>query len=306
MQFPNRTSSHISESASWKILQHSLPPEWIIREPTERDYGVDYYVEIVRHNNQVTGELCILQLKSSKCVKWKKTQSTMGRKARFKGIKKSTVNYWMGLPVPVFLMWAEVDTGKMYFASVKEQVRAQFPAYRDQKQNTIGFDFYSDLCMDGARGEQLFLVHYHVERLYERFASCLAGLLIHHGEYYQFIIENQNRDCFLEVEEERQLLLRHIYETCVFLSTFLRVQWKVIDLAEAYRLDREKWKDSYCMMHEKTLHEILVQLKPVFIRILEKARELIIEEQKGYWIENDWLLYIMCENLCIDYMKRES
>jgi hypothetical protein len=144
MQFPKRTQTHILESDSWKILRQSLPSEWIVREVTERDYGIDCYVEIVWRNNEVTGDLCLLQLKSSGSIDWEESPSEWGKKARFSGIKKSTVNYWMGLPVPVFLMWAEVNTCKLFFASVKEQVRAQYPAYLDQDRNTMGFDFYSE------------------------------------------------------------------------------------------------------------------------------------------------------------------
>ena len=57
MEFPKRALTHISESASWKILQNCLPPEWIIRDVTERDYGVDCYLEIVwkDHQEEVKG-----------------------------------------------------------------------------------------------------------------------------------------------------------------------------------------------------------------------------------------------------------
>ena len=127
MQFPKRTPTHVSESASWKILQQSLPAEWIIREVTERDYGVDCYVEIVWHNNEVTGDLCSLQLKSSDTINWKESSSKWGKKARFSGIKKSTVNYWMGLPVPVFLMWAEVQTGSLFFCIGKRASKSAIP-----------------------------------------------------------------------------------------------------------------------------------------------------------------------------------
>ena len=306
MEFPKRTATHISESASWKILQSALPSEWIVREISERDYGVDCYIEIVWKDHEVTGDLCSIQLKSTDRIEWSSQKTKRGHKFRFSGIKKSTVNYWMNLPVPVFLMLAETSTGKLFFAPVKDQVRSQYPEYLDENQKTLGFNFYSDYVMALNKGEVIFFAHYLKEKSFDQFSNYLTGLLIHWNEYYEFIIENQNRDCFLEVEEDRQLLMIHIYRTCKFLSQFLGVKWNVIDLAEAYKEDRETWKDSYCMMHEMTLDKILVQLQPIFIEIIEKSRELIIEHQKDYWIRKDWLLYTMCLNLNTDYMKQES
>ena len=306
MQFPKRTETHVIESASWKVLQQAIPPAWIVREVTERDYGIDCYVEVVWHDNQVTGDLCSLQLKGSETIDWEDAASEWGRKARYSGVKKSTVNYWMRLPVPVFLIWAELKTGKMYYVSVKEQVRAQYPAYLDQSQKTMGFVFQSEFCLPEKKGEVCFIAQYFKERSYEQFSWHLTGLLTHYGEYFDFIIENQSRDCFLEVEEERQLLLRHIYDTCHFLSRFLGVEWRVTGLAEAYKSDKESFKAPYCMMHEMTLDRILCQLQPIFIEILDKAKGLVVEEQSDYWKRSNWLLHAMCLNLHTDYMKPKS
>ncbi|MFX0200431.1 MAG: DUF4365 domain-containing protein [Candidatus Hodarchaeota archaeon] len=306
MEFPKRALTHISESASWKILQNSLPPEWIIRDVTERDYGVDCYVEIVWKDHEVTGDLCSIQLKSTEKIEWNLNQTKWGNKSRFSGIKKSIVNYWMNLPVPVFLMWAETSTGNVFFAPVKDQVRSQYPEYLDKKQKTLGFDFYSDFAMGSSEGKVIFFVHYLKEKSFDQFSTYLTGLLTHWNEYYEFIIANQNRDCFLEVEVERQLLLIHVYRTCKFLSQFLGVEWKVIDLAEAYKEDRKTWKDSYWVMHEMTLDRILSELQPVYIDILEGAREFVVNRQKDYWIQKDYLLFTMCLNLRTEHMRRES
>jgi uncharacterized protein YpmS len=72
MKYPTRSNSHISESNSFDILSSVLPDEWIIRELTERDYGVDLYVEIVGENKKITGELVALQVKSSTKIKFNK------------------------------------------------------------------------------------------------------------------------------------------------------------------------------------------------------------------------------------------
>ena len=46
MRLPQRASQHVTESKSYRIFSAKLPEDWIVREVTERDYGVDCYIEI--------------------------------------------------------------------------------------------------------------------------------------------------------------------------------------------------------------------------------------------------------------------
>ena len=55
MEFPRRTPEHITESESWKVLEQKTPAMWILREVTERDYGIDAYIELVSAKGEVTG-----------------------------------------------------------------------------------------------------------------------------------------------------------------------------------------------------------------------------------------------------------
>jgi len=101
-------------------------------------------------------------------------------------------------------------------------------------------------------------------------------------------------------------LLIHIYRTCKFLSEFLGVEWKVVDLAEAYKKDRETWKNDYCMMHEMTLDKILADLQPVYFDILDAAKNLVINRQKDFWFRKDYILFTMCLNMRTENLRMES
>jgi len=59
---PKRTPQHISETASFKIFSNKIPDNWIIRYVTERDYGIDLYIELVNKDNELTGDLILIQL----------------------------------------------------------------------------------------------------------------------------------------------------------------------------------------------------------------------------------------------------
>ncbi|WP_165835406.1 hypothetical protein [Chryseobacterium viscerum] len=51
MKLPKRVPQHISETASFKLFSSNIPDNWIIRDITERDYGIDCYLELVNENN---------------------------------------------------------------------------------------------------------------------------------------------------------------------------------------------------------------------------------------------------------------
>ena len=116
MEYPKRIDTHISESISFDALSSVLPDEWIIRELTERDYGVDLYIELVGKDGKVTGDLVALQVKSTKSIQFNnKGLFTYG------GIKKSTINYWLGLPVPVFLIVVNLNNkGLFTYGGIKK------------------------------------------------------------------------------------------------------------------------------------------------------------------------------------------
>ena len=56
MNLPERIDKHITETSSYKIFSCEIPDSWIIREVTERDYGIDCYIEVVNNRNEVTGD----------------------------------------------------------------------------------------------------------------------------------------------------------------------------------------------------------------------------------------------------------
>jgi hypothetical protein len=93
MKYPKRPSKHIKETESWKILQNSVPSEWIVRGVSERDYGVDCYIEMVGNDGSVTGDLLSVQLKGTELLDWKHNDRQNRDEARFSGIKIETISH---------------------------------------------------------------------------------------------------------------------------------------------------------------------------------------------------------------------
>jgi hypothetical protein len=53
------------------------------------------------------------------------------------------------------------------------------------------------------------------------------------------------------------------------------------------------------------LDRLVRELHPVFAEIMENVKILVTEKQRDYWMSTDWLLYKMCENLNLDWIKGE-
>lgn len=113
MKLPKRVPQHISETASFKLFSSKIPDNWIVRDVSERDYGIDCYLELVNDDNELTGELALIQLKSRQKINWTKDDTF-----QLSGVDISTSNYWYKFSVPVFIFLADIESQELYFLSV--------------------------------------------------------------------------------------------------------------------------------------------------------------------------------------------
>ncbi len=300
MQFPIRTSEHIKDSNGWRALLNKTPQEWIIRDVTERDYGIDSYIEIIPPSGAVTGDLCSIQLKSSEKVKWVNDKAILSR------VKKSTINYWMNLPVPVFLVLADINEKRVYYCPVKSFIRRHYAKFLNGGTKSLSFNFRKEFQFGNEIGDSIFKTLYFREKHFSQVITYMSDFLIHCKEYLEFIVFNQGRDCFLSVEPESEVMLIHIYRCCMFLAEFLNIEWKVQDLSEAYKKDRETWKNyspSYSM-HEMTFDILAKEIQPIFLEVVRKSKDIITKEEKDYWVKTNLPLFYMCEDLNIENLKK--
>lgn len=120
-EYPVRADTHISESKSLALLRQSLPSHWVIREVGERDYGLDVYVEIVGEDKRLRGDLVAIQLKSQAEVKF--SESSPRKHTTLHTVKRATLNYWLGMPVPVFLCLICLSSERCYWVNIKRRNR---------------------------------------------------------------------------------------------------------------------------------------------------------------------------------------
>ena len=157
MKWPKRTSSHIQETKSWRLLASLAPDEWIVREVSERDYGIDAYIEIATPTGDITGNLISVQLKGPAQVDWKdiewKDNGERSRIGTSPAIATATARYWLNLPVPVFLFVADLTVRDIYFASVEPQIRNHFDKL--DRQDSLTFRLLEAVSLGHSGATQL-------------------------------------------------------------------------------------------------------------------------------------------------------
>jgi hypothetical protein len=291
LRFPERSETHVTEAASWRLLQTLAPKEWIVREVSERDYGIDAYIELVTRSGEVTGQLISAQLKGTQNIEWKLSEN--GRRfAKSPSVKTTTAAYWLGLPVPVFLFVAGLSDGDVYFVDVKEPIRNQFDKLGSQ--DTIGFRLWEEISLKN--NSKLLPLLCAREKLHEQFSFHIANLISQIDVFADFIGANQNRDSFMEVEPERHLQFRALYESCRMTSLYLNNEWTVPLLDELYRRDQKEWKDDYVYLHEKTLDYALQKIEKLFPALVRRALALVSEKQASYWQDKDPVFFDLCSD----------
>ncbi len=194
----------------------------------------------------------------------------------------------------MFLFVAELSSRKIYYVSVEEGIRSQFENL--SKQDSITFKLIDDFNIESKIGAALFDWFVACERAHPQFADHITNLLSHVGSFGEFISCNQNRDSFMEVEPDRHLQLRALFESCRMASLYLDKDWKIESLGELYDRDREQWKDASVYLHEGILDYLLRKLEVVFPQLARKALKLVSDTQAAYWRNRDPVFYRLCSS----------
>jgi len=293
VKFPTRSKSHVQETVAFKALQRCIPSEWIIRHVTERDYGVDCLIELVPSSGEMQGHLLAVQLKSAKRLAWKKQGAGEGRIATYRHVKTSTVNYWMGLPLPPVLVLYEECSESLFATPIRSQVRRDFP--RLEASKTFSFKISSAFDLGTEDGCLALVLLYFREAAYSDFANSLLDLLYHGAEYAEFIANGMHADWFLTVPEEQLAHLIRLHRACRVVADFAGVKEEFRSIEYWIGQDRLDFKDSGEDMHQLTLAKALRSLGPAFVECLTTGRKLVTEIERDYWSRHDRFLVQFCD-----------
>ena len=301
MKLPKRPKAHVIETESFRLLQSLAPKEWIVRDVSERDYGIDLYIELVSKDGELTGQLMSVQLKGQQNIEWKPSDGGQCV-AKFSSVKTTTATYWLNHSVPVFLFVADLSAQNIYFVAVQEEVRTKFDKL--DSQNTISFTLSDRLALKSERGLAQLQWFYDRESLHEQFVFHITNLINQVEVFGDFIRINQNRDAFMDVEAAQHLQFRALHEACRMASLYLEKEWTVEPLDKLYTRDHEEWKDDDCYLHEKTLDCALQEIEKLFPALVRKAIALVADIQASYWLLKDPIFFNLCCSGELDWILK--
>jgi hypothetical protein len=142
-----RTQAHVIDTKAVKKVLNLLPDHWVVRDLTERDYGIDLMVEIFvpglkdKKGNDAfdsSGAVFHIQIK--------------GTSKEVRGSKVGTINYSLGksslkyvekFSVPFFLFRVDVssDSNKCYFVWIQRYIKdvldIEDPSWRESRKKSV-------------------------------------------------------------------------------------------------------------------------------------------------------------------------
>jgi len=239
MEYPIRDITHIIERQAIEILTRQLPKEWIVREMTERDYGIDLYIEIINEDKKVTGDLIAIQVKGKEKIEFSSDDTFT-----FYTIKNSTLNYWFNLPVPVFFVVVCIETQQSYWCNVRDTNRAD--KFIEGKSET----FYTKISKEqnlSTNGLMSFKLNYLQEKSWPAVENAIENSLMLFNSFGPFILMCKRKPDDEFCSTIIQYILLQNYEYYGLLSRFILskkpkeiTKWYEINLLEINEIPNQK------------------------------------------------------------------
>jgi hypothetical protein len=289
IELPKRADNHIRETTGYKVLESLIPAEWIIRSVSERDYGVDCYIELVDDDNHLTGDIAFVQMKATDKIDWRIRDNGF----KFYKVDRSTTNYLSGFIIPTYLFLVDLSTKEMFFLSVKEYVTEHYREYTTPGTFAYEFSHASNLFSVDA-----FLKSFRRNNQYEQFRNELQYFISNVHHYVEFMWEHNNRDCFMQIEIEDMMFFEALHRNITFLHNYFGTTSSLPAIEELDRKGKAKYGDAY----EQTLFDgvltvLFSDFKASVLEIVDFITELVLVKEKYYWLKEKNYIFNYFNNL---------
>jgi len=285
MQLPRRAEQHIIESVSYRIFSSILPDDWIIRDVTERDYGIDCYIEICS-NGFVTGQLLSIQLKGSEKIE----KQTNGAFVTYYGINPSTFNYWNNIPVPTIFINIDISEQIAYFSNIKRYIRSNYSTFSSEKLTSIKIPKTHTLDKESAG--LILQVLYLIENDRENFENRISNYVVTLSDTVEFLSSHYCRDCFLPLDEDEnhEMKFYNAYRDIKYLADRFSIKWEIKNVSEMIEEGQKMFGNTY-LLYEKQIAEFVEQIVPVVKELTAKLVERITISESDYWKNTNYILW---------------
>lgn len=283
-ELPLRADNHIRESAGSKVLESFIPSEWMIRDITERDYGIDCYIELINADKRLTGEIAFVQMKTTDKIDWR----IKDKGFKFYKVERSTTNYLCGFKIPTYLFLVDLSTKEMFFLSVKEYILEHYKDYLNPGSFAYEFSHDRDKFMVDA-----FLKSFQRNNQYDQFRNELQYFILNLHHHIDFMWEHNNRDCFMQIEQQDMMFFEALHRNIDFLQGYFNTTNRMPSIEDLVKKGKAVYGEDY----ERTLFEgVLTDLFDVFkasvLELVDIIVELITVREHYYWLrEKNYIFY---------------
>ena len=288
IDLPKRADNHIRETTGYKVLESVIPPEWIIRCVTERDYGVDCYIELVDEHNNLTGEIAFVQMKATDAINWR-----LDNGVRFYKVEKSTTNYLRSFRIPTYLFLVDLSTKELFFVSVKEYVAEHYDEY--MANGTFAYEFYHDrdiFTIDA------FLRSFRRNNKSDQFHNELQHFILDMEQYVRFMQDHNYRDCFLQIEPDEMIRFEAMHRNISFLQNHFGTNMRLTPIHVLYKNGENKYGEAYeHTLYEGILTDFFDEFKESVLEIFDKIKELVTVKERYYWLMEERIIYKYIVNM---------
>lgn len=277
IELPTRNDNHVRETASYKVLENCIPSEWMIRSFTERDYGVDCYIELVDDKKRLTGEVAFIQMKSTDKIDWRKSDNGF----KFYKVERSTTNYLNSFKIPTYLFLVDLSNKSLYFLSVKEYIKEHYEEYMSSAKS-FPYEFFKDKDLYSI---DAFKKSFQRSNLYDQFRNELQYFISNIRSNVDFIREHNNRDCFMQIEQEDMMFFEAMHRNISFLQEYFGVTRKLTTLDVLEKRGIQKYGDDYEQtLFEGVLTDMYDELKVSILETVDRIIDFITVKERHYWL----------------------
>lgn len=274
--FPIRDKKHITETDSYKILNSALPKEWILRELTERDYGIDGIIEIC-DDGKMKGKIFAIQLKGNEYL------SSTVENVKYYNVKAGTMNYWYNYPIPVLFFHADTTDERIYYTNIKQDIRDNFEAFTLGKYTTIKIPQTKQLTKQNAL--DILDSTYFYENIRENINKAITDFV------YGFESNINNLNSHLEMDpglgpvhgtiEYYQFFQNH--NIIYLLGAFFLMNPDELGFDEVLRKCKEEWPDAESDLVCPIINDYIIKAQKFMKKLFNKEKNLLFNSSESYY-----------------------
>lgn len=284
--YPHRHASHITDNAAKNILRAALPPEWMLRDQADNDYGIDFHLEFTDEHNQVRGQFAAIQLKGTAAV-----NPDDPNVARTVAVNRTTLRLWKGYETPVLLVLVDVNTRKIYLKSIEHEIRKDPDRYLIGRSETISIRFTEHDFFDPKKAP----AEYQMAKLLRVMDHELPSIVTIHRDFVR-LFERYQRDGHMPVDgdgtfdpgeirnHKYERRIRNVYSGMRKIASMIAIDWDIPTIDEI--IDTHDWYDAGTEMYELHFTLILEHLDKIFQKVLNRTKLFVLIYQE-FWKKVD-------------------